>query len=167
LEALEVVVEVVGSLEKGKHSLARRNTATGDLPSLQHKSVAVQNSWLRCYGGQLCNGIKKYKPDLQSVVKMTCLTHTVTATATVTIMMDPSSPLHRTSSYHAANGSQADTLLFGSDGMLTASDDIFSAHSMKKSPSGYFNAKPMRGSSPTASLAADLSQNFHIAQRYF
>lgn len=31
----------------------------------------------------------------------------------------------------------------------------------------YFNmAKPIRGSSPTASLAADMSQNMHIDQRY-
>lgn len=37
---------------------------------------------------------------------------------------------------------------------------------MKKSSSDYFNMKPIRGSSPTASLAADLSQNFHIDQRY-
>lgn len=37
---------------------------------------------------------------------------------------------------------------------------------MKKSSSDYFNMKPVRGSSPTASLAADLSQNFHIDQRY-
>lgn len=29
----------------------------------------------------------------------------------------------------------------------------------------YFNMKPVRGTSPTASLAADLSQNFHIDQR--
>ncbi|KAL1960085.1 hypothetical protein VTO42DRAFT_257 [Malbranchea cinnamomea] len=36
--------------------------------------------------------------------------------------------------------------------------------SMKKSRSDYFSAKPVRGSSPTASLAADLSQNFHIDQ---
>ncbi|KAK1146405.1 m-phase inducer phosphatase [Aspergillus melleus] len=33
---------------------------------------------------------------------------------------------------------------------------------MKKSHGDYFNVKPVRGSSPTASLAADLSQNFHI-----
>lgn len=37
--------------------------------------------------------------------------------------------------------------------------------SMKRSSSDYFNMKPVRGSSPTASLAADLSQNFHIDQR--
>lgn len=30
----------------------------------------------------------------------------------------------------------------------------------------YFQLKPVRGSSPTASLAADLSQNFHIDMRY-
>lgn len=38
--------------------------------------------------------------------------------------------------------------------------------SMKKSSSDYFSMKPVRGSSPTASLAADLSQNFHIDQRW-
>jgi hypothetical protein len=36
----------------------------------------------------------------------------------------------------------------------------------KKSGGDYFNVKPIRGSSPAASLAADLSQNFHIDQRY-
>ena len=37
--------------------------------------------------------------------------------------------------------------------------------SMNKAPTDYFSLKPVRGSSPTASLAADLSQNFHIDQR--
>lgn len=37
--------------------------------------------------------------------------------------------------------------------------------SMAKAPTDYLNLKPVRGSSPTASLAADLSQNFHIDQR--
>lgn len=37
--------------------------------------------------------------------------------------------------------------------------------SMKKGQNDCFNVKPVRGSSPTASLAADLSQNFHIDQR--
>lgn len=37
--------------------------------------------------------------------------------------------------------------------------------SMKKAPTDYFNLKSVRGSSPTASLAADLSQNFHIDRR--
>lgn len=36
-----------------------------------------------------------------------------------------------------------------------------------KAPTDYFSSKPVRGSSPTASLAADLSQNFHIDQRYY
>jgi M-phase inducer tyrosine phosphatase len=35
---------------------------------------------------------------------------------------------------------------------------------MKKSGPDYFNVKPIP--SPTASLAADLSQNFHIDQRF-
>ena len=38
--------------------------------------------------------------------------------------------------------------------------------SMKRPSSDYFTMKPVRGSSPTASLAADLSQNFHIDHRY-
>ena len=38
---------------------------------------------------------------------------------------------------------------------------------MAKAPTDYFSLKPVRGSSPTASLAADLSQNFHIDQRYY
>ena len=37
--------------------------------------------------------------------------------------------------------------------------------SMKRSQSDYFSMQPVRGSSPTASLAADLSQNFHIDRR--
>ncbi|RAH73387.1 putative tyrosine protein phosphatase MIH1 [Aspergillus aculeatinus CBS 121060] len=40
----------------------------------------------------------------------------------------------------------------------------FKELSMKKAHGDYFNVKPVRGSSPTASLAADLSQNFHIDQ---
>ncbi|KAL4736134.1 M-phase inducer phosphatase [Aspergillus similis] len=36
--------------------------------------------------------------------------------------------------------------------------------SMKRSNGDYFGTKVVRGSSPTASLAADLSQNFHIDQ---
>ncbi|EAW06556.1 putative tyrosine protein phosphatase MIH1 [Aspergillus clavatus NRRL 1] len=36
--------------------------------------------------------------------------------------------------------------------------------SMKKPPGDYFGMKPVSGSSPAASLAADLSQNFHIDQ---
>ena len=37
--------------------------------------------------------------------------------------------------------------------------------SMKKPPTDYFTLQPMRGSSPTASLAADMSSNLHVDQR--
>jgi hypothetical protein len=38
--------------------------------------------------------------------------------------------------------------------------------SMKKPSMDYFALQPMRGSSPTASLAADMSSNLHVDQRY-
>jgi hypothetical protein len=38
--------------------------------------------------------------------------------------------------------------------------------SMKSQSVDYFNMPPMRGSSPTASLAADMSSNLHMDQRY-
>lgn len=41
----------------------------------------------------------------------------------------------------------------------------FKDMSMVRSHSDYFTSRPVRGSSPAASLAADLSQNFHIDQR--
>ncbi|KAJ5627424.1 hypothetical protein N7528_004851 [Penicillium herquei] len=40
----------------------------------------------------------------------------------------------------------------------------FNDLSMRKSGADYFNMGPLQGSSPAASLAADLSQNFHIDQ---
>ena len=61
---------------------------------------------------------------------------------------------------------------------LPPSKPLFSAHSlgpksfnfrdlsMKKSGGDYFTLQPMRGSSPTASLAADMSSNLHVDQRY-
>lgn len=36
---------------------------------------------------------------------------------------------------------------------------------MKNNPSDYFDMKPHRSASPTASLAVDLSRNFHIDRR--
>jgi hypothetical protein len=61
---------------------------------------------------------------------------------------------------------------------LPASKPLFAAHtmgpknfnfrdlSMKKSGgTDYFTMQPMRGSSPTASLAADMSSNLHMDQR--
>jgi hypothetical protein len=61
---------------------------------------------------------------------------------------------------------------------LAPSRPLFAAHtlasknfnfrdmSMKKSGMDYFTLQPMRGSSPTASLAADMSSNLHVDQRY-
>lgn len=82
-------------------------------------------------------------------------------------MMEASSPLAsmQASSFNVTCGSQADTLVsFGSGAMLAPHNFNFKDLSMKKSTSDYFSSKPIRGSSPTASLAADLSQNFHIDQ---
>ncbi|KAL4895402.1 hypothetical protein BDV59DRAFT_154442 [Aspergillus ambiguus] len=54
---------------------------------------------------------------------------------------------------------------FGSMAGLSPNRFNFKDLSMKRSHNAdYFNVKPVRGSSPTASLAADLSQNFHIDQ---
>ncbi|PLN82011.1 hypothetical protein BDW42DRAFT_193398, partial [Aspergillus taichungensis] len=49
-------------------------------------------------------------------------------------------------------------------GGLGSSHFNFKDLSMKRPSADYFDVKPVRGSSPTASLAADLSQNFHIDQ---
>jgi M-phase inducer tyrosine phosphatase len=91
--------------------------------------------------------------------------------------MEASSPLAsmQASSFNASCGSQADTLVsFASGSMLVPPSFNFKDLSMMrktktktKTDADYFSSKPMRGSSPTASLAADLSQNFHIDQRYF
>ena len=62
--------------------------------------------------------------------------------------------------------SEASTYPLGSMSGFGGNPFNFKELSMKKSTSDYFNLKPIRGSSPTASLAADLSQNFHIDQRY-
>ena len=42
----------------------------------------------------------------------------------------------------------------------------FKDMSMLKPKPDYFSYHPIKGSSPTTSLAADLSQNFHIEQRF-
>jgi len=60
---------------------------------------------------------------------------------------------------------------------LPPSKPLFGAHtfgqksfnfrdmSMKKSNPDYFTLQPVQGSSPTASLAADMSSNLHVDQR--
>jgi M-phase inducer tyrosine phosphatase len=55
---------------------------------------------------------------------------------------------------------------FGARKMFGPNSFNFKDLSMKKPQQDYFNAKPIHGSSPAASLAADLSQNFHIDQRF-
>ena len=65
------------------------------------------------------------------------------------------------SSYSQYGGQYGGQLKFG------PSSFNFKDLSMAKAPMDYFSLKPLRGSSPTASLAADLSQNFHIDQRYY
>ena len=65
------------------------------------------------------------------------------------------------SSYSQYGGQYGGQLKFG------PSSFNFKDLSMAKAPMDYFSLKPARGSSPTASLAADLSQNFHIDQRYY
>jgi len=59
-----------------------------------------------------------------------------------------------------------DLPLFRPAHALNANSFNFKDMSMEKSNSDYFGTKLVRGSSPTVSLAADLSQNFHIDQRY-
>lgn len=54
---------------------------------------------------------------------------------------------------------------FGPRSGLGPNSFNFKELSMKKASGDYFGMNPVRGSSPTASLAADLSQNFHIDQR--
>ncbi|KAM0796611.1 hypothetical protein BDR22DRAFT_518448 [Usnea florida] len=80
-------------------------------------------------------------------------------------MQPPSLPFGRwgcrggaESSYSQYGGQFGGSLSFG------PSSFNFKDLSMAKEPTDYFNLKPVRGSSPTASLAADLSQNFHIDQ---
>jgi hypothetical protein len=55
--------------------------------------------------------------------------------------------------------------LFGAHGLGPNSFN-FGDMSMKKPSRDYFSLQPMRGSSPTASLAADMSSNLHVDQRY-
>lgn len=42
----------------------------------------------------------------------------------------------------------------------------FEGLSVKEASKDYFNHRPVRGSSPTSTLVADLSQNLLIDQRY-
>lgn len=90
---------------------------------------------------------------------------------TTTMMMEASSPLAamQAPSYLGHCGFRNAPPTFGpfTTGSFGPNSFNFKDLSMKRSHSDYFSmAPPVRGSSPTASLAADLSQNFHIDQRY-
>jgi M-phase inducer tyrosine phosphatase len=56
--------------------------------------------------------------------------------------------------------------LFGGANTFRSKNFNFRDMSMKKSNTDYFTLQPIRGSSPTASLAADMSSNLHVDQRY-
>ena len=56
-------------------------------------------------------------------------------------------------------------LQYGAGTGLGVNSFNFKDLSMKQPKTDYFNLKPIRGSSPTSCLTADLSQNFHIDQR--
>jgi M-phase inducer tyrosine phosphatase len=62
---------------------------------------------------------------------------------------------------------QSSTALFGHCGYKGFGPNSFNFKdlSMKKSQSDYFAMMPMRGSSPTASLAADFGQNLGFGLR--
>ena len=60
-----------------------------------------------------------------------------------------------------SNPRQSMNLTYGNAGNFNFKDI-----SMNGMAPDYFSMKPSRGASPTASLAVDLSQNFHIDRRY-
>ena len=88
-------------------------------------------------------------------------------------MMQPSSPLAAlptAAPFHGHWGCREEAPTFyphlGGGFALEAPSFNFKDLSMERASTDYFTLKPVRGSSPTASLAADLSRNFHIDQRY-
>lgn len=55
---------------------------------------------------------------------------------------------------------------FNHSGNFAQGNFNFNNMATKSTGPEYFSLKGIRGSSPTTSLAADLSQNFHIDMRY-
>lgn len=87
------------------------------------------------------------------------------------MMMEASSPLAamQPPSYLGHYGFRPNPPSYGpfSSSSFGPNSFNFKDLSMKRPHADYFSMPPpVRGSSPTASLAADLSQNFHIDQRY-
>lgn len=85
-------------------------------------------------------------------------------------MMEFSSPLaamHRPSYPAWGNRRDLPASRWAKSQSFSANSFDFKELSMKKpAQPDYFTLRPARGSSPTSSLAADLSSNFHIDQRY-
>jgi hypothetical protein len=146
------------AIQEGVHCVAVESVILGSIlpASSSQPSGCWTTTLLHCATGPLY-----INPDFTTTSIMSCLTHTI-------MMMEGSSPLAsmRAGPFQATYGSQADSLVFGSGAMLAPPNFNFKDLSMKKAPSNYFNAKPMTGSSPGTTLAADLSQNWHIGQRY-
>jgi hypothetical protein len=67
--------------------------------------------------------------------------------------------------HHSLDRNDLDSQFLQPPSRTSARSFNFKELSMKKSNPDYFSFKPARGSSPTQSLAVDLSQNFHIDQR--
>lgn len=89
------------------------------------------------------------------------------------MLMEASSPLaamHQQPLYHGRCGFGPDTIPFGSFEKPSFAPNAFNFRDlsmMGQKERDYFNMPPpVRGSSPTASLAADLSQNMNIDRRY-
>lgn len=91
---------------------------------------------------------------------------------TTTIMMEASSPLAamQPSSFMNRCGFGQDALSYAAFARSNFGSDAFNFKDlsmMGRPQRDYFNMPPpVRGSSPTASLAADLSQNMNIDRRY-
>lgn len=89
------------------------------------------------------------------------------------MLMEASSPLaamHQQPMFYSRCGFGQDTIPYASFARQNFGPDAFNFRDlsmMGKKERDYFNMPPpVRGSSPTASLAADLSQNMNIDRRY-
>lgn len=94
--------------------------------------------------------------------KLHTQSYTHTHTHSLTDIMEASSPLaalHRPMPVH---GWGRDIFRPHSAFITTSSGTLSLREQLHKSTADYFNVKDIRGSSPAASLAADLSQNFRL-----
>lgn len=91
---------------------------------------------------------------------------------TTTMMMEASSPLAAMQQPHFLNrcGFGQENLSYAAFARANFGPDSFNFKDLsmlrKREPDYFSMPPPVRGSSPTASLAADLSQNMNIDKRY-